>query len=248
MGRAMTAVLVTTLFLSVGSAKATAQPLHDAAAAGDLALVEALIEEGASLDALNVARATALHLAVAANRTRVVEALLDGGAWLDVVSPIYGAPLHVAAERGSTDMVVLLLERGAEIDQRNPRGFTPLISAAAAGRLEAVQYLISRGACVDCRAGKHFALMSAAINGHADVARALLDAGAFVNQSWDDGTTPLHEAIRNNEIETVELLIEFGADLDKVNEGYGGAKPLQLAERWGHDEIAELLAAHGATD
>ena len=46
--------------------------------------------------------------------------------------------------------------------------------------------------------------------------------------------------------ETVELLIEKGADINAKNEGEDKCTPLIWASRNGHREVVELLIAKGA--
>ena len=43
------------------------------------------------------------------------------------------------------------------------------------------------------------------------VVRTLLDAGANIDKSDREGRTPLHEAVRDGNIDVVQLLIERGA-------------------------------------
>ena len=69
--------------------------------------------------------------------------------------------------------------------------------------------------------------------------------GAKVNAKSKDGYTPLHEAAKNGDTETVQLLISKGA---KVNaRAKAGQTPLAKAVEYGHTETAELLKKHGGT-
>ncbi|MBD3287305.1 hypothetical protein GF337_00740 [candidate division KSB1 bacterium] len=53
-------------------------------------------------------------------------------------------------------------------------------------------------------------LHSAAHNGHAKLARLLIDNGADVNTKTDKGQTPLQIARERNQSETAAVLEEFG--------------------------------------
>lgn len=71
-----------------------------------------------------------------------------------------------------------------------------------------------------------------------DAAKALLDAGIDVNKAGDLGYTPLHVACVQGNEQMVKLLIDHGADLFALNEGY---PPSTAARLSGHDHICELL-------
>ena len=56
------------------------------------------------------------------------------------------------------------------------------------------------------------ALMLAAQNGHEQVARVLLEAGAVVGAQNNDGSTALMHAARNGHEQVARVLLEAGAD------------------------------------
>jgi uncharacterized protein len=62
------------------------------------------------------------------------------------------------------------------------------------------------------KTGGMTALLHAAREGRIDAARALLDAGATIDQASADGTTPLLEAALNGQFDLAMLLIERGAN------------------------------------
>jgi ankyrin repeat protein len=75
--------------------------------------------------------------------------------------------------------------------------------------------------------GELTALVYAARTGSIDAARALLDAGANVNQTTRYGWTPLLAATQNANYQMGKFLIEHGADVNLANKG--GWTPLYLA-------------------
>jgi ankyrin repeat protein len=70
-------------------------------------------------------------------------------------------------------------------------------------------------------------------------AKELIDAGIDVNKAGDLGYTPLHIACMGGNREMVGLLLESGADLFALNEGY---PPFTAARLAGKDDICDLLA------
>jgi len=71
------------------------------------------------------------------------------------------------------------------------------------------------------------ALVFAAREGDIESARALLDAGADVNQATAYGWTPLLTAVNNRNYHLAQLLVERGANVNLANKG--GWTPLYLA-------------------
>ena len=71
--------------------------------------------------------------------------------------------------------------------------------------------------------------------------KALLEAGADVNQPNNRGWTPLHQATYCNSCELSAPLIEHGAALDSEAHGAGGT-PLIVALFWGHRKVADFLS------
>lgn len=100
--------------------------------------------------------------------------------------------LMYAALMGETDRVGRLLDRGAQV---NKLGWTALHYAAAGGHNDTVVLLLSKGAMVNAPApdGTSPLMMAAQANSFS-VARRLVDAGAHLQQSTEDGRTAVEFA------------------------------------------------------
>lgn len=61
------------------------------------------------------------------------------------------------------------------------------------------------------------ALSVAAANGHVDVLNYLLSCGANPHQILKDSSTCLLEASKNGETQCVEILLDYGLALEKMN-------------------------------
>ncbi len=80
---------------------------------------------------------------------------------------------------------------------------------------------------------------------HDDVVAMLLAHGADVDARDDVfEETPLHWAVRRNRLHVVELLIEYGADVNARSAH--GDTPLSIATRYGRSRIVAALAEAGA--
>ncbi|CRM90170.1 ankyrin repeat protein [Pseudomonas sp. 22 E 5] len=93
--------------------------------------------------------------------------------------------------------------------------------------------------------GNATALASATKNGHVEVIRWLLEAGADVEGSPLSVTSPLITAVTFGQIEAVELLLTHHADVNRLHAKFNRTA-LDLARSWGFSAIAERLEAQGA--
>jgi len=132
------------------------EPLLQAAEAGDLARVKALLAAGAGCEARDADGATALMLAAHAGHVEVVRALIGAGAdvnatdergWGALAKAVYNADL----DRGFADVVQALIDAGANVEARITYGIRPLMLAAGYGETAVVEALLKAGADVLAR-------------------------------------------------------------------------------------------------
>ena len=180
-------------------------PLHHAVQYADLAVIAALLDRGADVDAKTDGGSTALHIIAGLpgdHHTPVSEVaalLLERGADANAQSGWRGySPLHYA---GDPVMAVLLLNYGADVNQKSDSGTTPLHTAVGYGP-----------------AGFY-------VNGDIALVTLLLEHGADVNAVNDSGQTPLLTAViyavddansaaqYEATADAVALLLEHGADI-----------------------------------
>jgi ankyrin repeat protein len=147
--------------------------------ATDVDCAQALVDAGASLEAVNSFGETVLMTAVLVASCDVISALISAGARLDARTCFYGeTALHLAVARGDSQQVELLISSGAEVNAADDYGCTPLSHAAKAGRLDLVSCLLSKRAdpnTADLR--QESPLLVARRAGHGHIVSALLAAG-----------------------------------------------------------------------
>jgi ankyrin repeat protein len=150
--------------------------------------------------------------------------------------------LHAAARKGLKEVVELLISEGVDVNAKNEDGWTPLHMAAAGGQNEIVELLIAAGADVNAKDRVGETPLDFAIQHKKSETADLLrkhggKTGAELNILLD--------AAKNGDIEAVKQHLAAGAD---VNAKTGdGTTPLHNAAVYGHNEIAELLIANGAS-
>jgi len=122
-------------------------------------------------------------------------------------------------------------------DEVNGSGLTPLIDASRLGCVSMVRYILERvdEAHVNHRSNttQVSALGDAALRGHAQVVRLLLQHRALVDVQRTDGKTPLHCAAEQGHSQCVALLLEAGAC--PLARDQNGHQPADLVEEWQTD-------------
>ncbi|KAF3801947.1 hypothetical protein GCG54_00015169 [Colletotrichum gloeosporioides] len=76
------------------------------------------------------------------------------------------------------------------------------------------------------------------------LAEYMLQNGAAVNATTQEGITPLFIAVSQGKLDFVNLLLQHGADPNLASKG--GCRPLLIAARNGHQPITEALLTSGA--
>lgn len=108
-----------------------------------------------------------------------------------------GNAIASAAASGQCEILERLVAAGGAPDPKGLKfGFTPLNLAAQKGRTACVKFLIGKRVRLDVRTepGGDTALILAAYQGHIDVVRLLVEAGASMQLFNKDGDTPLRAA------------------------------------------------------
>jgi ankyrin repeat protein len=149
----------------------------------------------------------------------------------------------VAVKRDDPQAIVALLNRGFDPDTRDPRGRTGLFLALQGDALKAAKALLDWPKTnVETRtADDESPLMMAALKGHIELARKLIERNADVNKT---GWTPLHYAATSGQLAIMELLLENHAYIDA--ESPNGTTPLMMAAHYGTPAAVKLLLEAGA--
>ena len=191
-------------------------PLLIAASSGHKAMVELLLAKGADVNSRDGSGQTALHLAAKNGFQSVAEVLLANKADVNARDKNQDTPLHQASAKGHSAMVAYLLAHQAEPNAQNKSGQTPAILATRAEQSETLNKLLAAGAKPDIEdSDGRTPLSYAADNGHLDTVKALLAAKA--DQNAGRGVLPLHLAVHGKNPAIMELLLDAGADANRVS-------------------------------
>lgn len=151
-----------------------------------------------------------------------------------------------AIHRDDGDTLQTLLRRGMDPNTRNEKGQTGLVLALQLGSLRAfAAFMAVSSVNVEVHnVHGESPLMMAALQGHLDAARLLIERGADVNKP---GWTPLHYAASKNQPgqeRMVALLLEHHAYIDAASPN--GTTPLMMAAQYGSMAVLHLLLDEGA--
>ncbi len=233
-------------------------PLHIAARNGHTAATTALLAGGADVNAVtDPSGSTPLHLAATSGNGEVVRALLAAGADPNAREAEWAqTPLIFAAAWNRVDAIVALIEGGAD-----PNLAAQTEDLIAMGRVDSQASRRQNEVLKAFTNDGQWAPTSAQIQAAVRAARTVYEntdaveaepeeeeEGRFrrpVRIKTKGGLTPLLHAARQGHVESIEALLDRGAEIDKVGGG-DGTSPLLIATINGQFDAAMLLLERGA--
>ncbi|HSK18154.1 MAG TPA: ankyrin repeat domain-containing protein [Longimicrobiales bacterium] len=227
-----------------------ATPLYSAAAHGQADAARVLIAGGADVNARSTDGRTPLAhagLADASGDSTVTGMLIAAGANAALADAAGRTPLHYAAERGHALVIRASGRAPGAVEVVDTAGRRALHVAVRALRQDAVAALIDAGADVDARdaEGRTALAAAAAAGAPAALVNLLLEAGASASIADDEGWNAVQLAVRENNIELLELFARSRAPLNATD---GRVAPaLWLATERGNTPAARALLRGGAS-
>ncbi len=223
--------------------------LHLAAENNDYTMVGILVEAGADVNCKDYDNLTPLHYTLnisnpeslvslllhqlsPSNCESLVRLLLQNGALVDAQSSQGYSPLFLNIAEGGDLIRNILLEYNANVNVQDCYGWTPLLFAASRNDTKTVITLLKEGADVNVQALYNYTPLHHAFHYCTfDVSRKYLKAKVhhFKCPPQEKKYTPLHFAIKHNNVSMVDTLIEVGADITLKNSK--GETSLAYAER-----------------
>ena len=215
-----------------------------ASRSGNLSVVQALVRNGANLDAKTIFKETSLLMAASRGHLDVVKYLVEQGADTQMQTRGGYTALQIAVIFGHTEIVYFLRRQNpGTLKQR-------FFEAIDEGNLTFVRQAISDGITVDSRTDScgsivnATALICAAYTDQFEIVKLLLQNGATVDERDQNANrTAMIWAARAGNVEIVKMLLDAGADINagsKYNE-----TALILAAYYGHFDTVRLLMESG---
>jgi hypothetical protein len=240
-------------------------PLHIAAAMGIAEIVEYLLSVGAKPELENRRGETAILVAVKASKPSAAAALARRGAKVFRADPSGASAASIAFSSGDQALAMSLISEISVIE-RSPSGETLLHLASRSQSPALVEACLAAGSPINAATAKgrlaiDEALAAPASLAAARVAEILVRKGSSLTNGdfsyffravkasdytirFEDGSTPLHEAVKRGHSGFAELMLDGGAQVNTKNSA--GSAPLHEAFRNGDVGMARLLLARGA--
>lgn len=230
---------------------ADAPPLHYAAEAGQIQLMEMIINDSCceSVNMMDNFGNTPLHWAAGKNQAGSVKFLLNKGANPNLRNSSMMAPLHIAVQSLHNEVVKVLTQHSStNLNLEGENGNTAVLIACSKDNSEALQILLNKGAkpCISNKWGC-FPVHQAAFSGAKKCMEILLKFGEehgyerqdHINFVNNGKSSPLHMAVQGGDLEMIKMCLDNGAKLDMMENGKCTA--LHFAATQGATEIVKLM-------
>ncbi|CAL4183613.1 unnamed protein product, partial [Meganyctiphanes norvegica] len=220
--------------------------IHYAALMGQNSVVKCLASNEADITLKDNDEWQPIHSAALNGHDMTVSTLIQLGADVNCVDKAKNTPLMAASQNGHDEVVKILLENKALADYKKSEGDTALFLASEDGHTSTAHMLITHGACVDsAKCDGSTPLIFASQNGRDELVSLYLLYGANVEAVMkNNGESSLLKACEKGHLNTVNVLIDEGADLNRKTKN--DVSSLWIASNKGHVDIVELLLQNGA--
>ena len=148
-----------------------------------------------------------------------------------------------AVSEGNLVKVDELFKKGAPINIKNDGEWSLLDYAIKNNKIDILKFLLAKGADVSGKTGGNgwTPLIMASGLGNIKAIKALIDAGADINETDNNGNTALIVAAREGRMASVKYLLSYGANINHQN-NVG-----ETAHKIAYDEKIKKLLTSGAS-
>lgn len=206
--------------------------------AGHLGVVKHLLDFKVNV---NGAYPPALWLAASAEHHSVVRCLFEGGA--DPNFRNGWSPIDAAAQNEHETTVDPLLALGSDINERNESRHTALLLASQSKNPRSMRILLAKRADINVEDDRGWTALHAAASGGNEGIMDLISQSMNLEAQSHKRETPLIIAATSRNIETVQTLLENGANVNATDEN--GRSRLAAKEEELH-RMARILLEAGA--
>ena len=209
--------------------------------------VMTLLANGADPGVLDAAGNTALHHAALCGEPIVAALLVDAGVPINAVNRDGLTALGNACANGNWILAGFLLDHGAAAIVEHAQPAMLMAAGVAEDDPAGVRLLGKRKLDLDARGSlDRTALMVAALAGHAQIAEALLAAGANADLCDRNATNALMEAARSGSVSVIHALGKRKVGVNRVDSLGRTALIIACGSRTANEEVVRALRALGA--
>jgi len=212
-------------------------PLHTAVSMENFDLVNLLLRMGTSIHARNTRNRTPFQISMSVS-PRMVSAMLSTDR-IAISDDMGNSPLHIALqERASIDIIRTITQLGARINAVDSNGKTPLRIAIDMESWESAKIIADAGSDPFITAVDSKTPAEVSFSKGTDCLRALF-SGRAIDSKDSAGNTILHIAARFGSPESINVLLDLGAN--RTIRNIASETPFEIAVRWNKRDNAELL-------
>lgn len=213
-------------------------PLHVAATHDHVECAEFLLKYGASVNQTIAHHTTPLHAASRFNSLACLILFINHGADVTALTRDGMSALHLASRNGHSKAAEILIAKGAGVNdvvkqlpgsRSQGENLSPLHFCARHNHPECIEVLVHHGADLNKQSGmlQRTPLHMSIEHKFLACSSVFISHGADINLGDFKGNTPLHIAASVKDEDSVELLLQSGANLDYFN--HSGKRPVDLA-------------------
>ena len=210
--------------------------------------VQAIIDHGADVNAVNNRGQTALWFACKDGQDRFVKTLSDARTDPNINDKYGDSCLHAVIHGNcSTATIQRIIDRGADVNATNKDGSTPLLLACSTAQAEAVKLFLNAKADpnIPCADGDTSLHASIAADCSIETIQEIIDYGGKVNAVNKRGRTALLLGCFYRQMDSVKVLLEAGADPTIADEEGFTCLHAAIDGRCSKDTLQALID-HGA--
>ena len=185
--------------------------------------LQEIIGHGADVNAKDKRGRTALLLSCFYRQVDSLKVLIEAGADPTINDEEDFSCIHAAVDgRCSTDVLQTLIDHGAHVNDKRKDGTSALIRSCRTGQSESVMFLLAAGADVNNVKLDGNTSLHVAVHGNCskETLQNIIEHGLNVNTANKRGETALILACESAQAESIEILLEMGADRD-IADGEG---------------------------
>lgn len=228
-----------------------ATPIMIAARKGLSKMFHFLLEAGASSKVKDKSDLNLAHYAASGGSLEILRTVRDIAVDLNHIAEqdANNTPLFYAALTGHSACYDYLIRHGANSDYWNRAGWHIVHAAAQGGNLEILQKLADDDIPFDLvqrNEAKNTPLFIAMSHYKYPAFERLLDASVSVDGVGGDGYSPLHLAVKLNNLFFLLLLLDHTERIDARTEDDYQDTPIMLAAMFGAESCFEALLSKGA--